>query len=81
MEITKLSKRERLSVDYTIQSRGEKNEDNLWNTVATYLWSTTELDEAKEILRDGESIVWMLSKVDDWDDLGDCIEAGYVEII
>lgn len=79
MNIIKLCKNESLTIDYTIQSRGEKSEENLWDTVATYLWSTTELDEARELLKEGESIVWMLSKVDSADYLGNCIEAGYIE--
>ena len=80
MEVVKLPKNQHLEVDYTIQSHGEKSEENLWNTVETFLWSTTDIDEAIELLQDGQHIIYMVSMVDKWDDLGDCISAGYVEV-
>ena len=79
--IITLNKVQSLEINYTIQTRGEKNEENLWNTVAGFKWCTTDLDEARAMAAEGEHIVWMLTTLESWDDLGDVHLCGYVETI
>lgn len=64
---------------YTIQS-GEPSEDNLWDTVATYTWCTSCFGQVAALAKaQGGQIVCMICEMEDDDELGNCLDAYYIE--